>query len=84
MNVIFLQGKVNINAVSVNIYYSLCVFGAKLGKGSVNLAFVQFFKLHTHNLYILKHCTNIFYIFYFPDLNQSVFYFILYNISAVF
>ena len=42
---------------------SLCVFGAKLWKSSVNLTFIPVFKPHTHKLYILRHCTNIFYIY---------------------
>ena len=41
---------------------SLCVFGAKLGKDSVDLAFIPDFKPHAHKLYILRHCLNIFYI----------------------
>ena len=41
----------------------LCVFGAKLWKSSVNLTYIPVFKPHTHKLYILRHCTNIFYIY---------------------
>jgi hypothetical protein len=38
---------------------SLCVFGTKLRKDSVNFASIPVFKPHTHKLYILRHCTNI-------------------------
>jgi hypothetical protein len=38
------------------------LFGAKLGKCSVNLAFIPVFKPHTHKLYILRHCTNSVYL----------------------
>ena len=38
------------------------VFGAKMGKGSLNLTFIPVFNPHTHKLYILRHCTNIVYI----------------------
>ena len=60
INVIFLQYKHNINAVSYNI--KLEWNGTKLGKGSVNLAFIPIFKLQAHKLYIWRHCTNIVYI----------------------
>ena len=36
---------------SLKIYTVLCVFSAKLGKGSVNFAFVPGLKPHTHKLY---------------------------------
>jgi hypothetical protein len=32
--------------------YNLCLFGGKLGKGLVNLAFIPAFKPYTHKLYI--------------------------------
>ena len=35
------------------------IFGSKLGKGSVNLAFILVFKPNTHKLYIFTHCTNV-------------------------
>jgi hypothetical protein len=44
-------------------YNKVCVFGSKLGNDSVNLSFVPVFKPHTHTLYILRHCTNIVYVF---------------------
>ena len=47
---------------------SLCVFGAKLGKDSVDLTFISVFKPHTRKFYILRHCINIFYIL----LNKKV------------
>jgi hypothetical protein len=41
----------------------LCVFGTKLGKGLVDIAFIPVYKPHTRKLlYIFRHCTNIVFI----------------------
>jgi hypothetical protein len=36
---------------------------------SVNISFIPVFKPHTHKLYILRHCTNIVYLFPLQHLN---------------
>jgi hypothetical protein len=40
-------------------------------KISVNLAFIPVFKPHTRTVYILKHCTDIVYIWQLPSNSQT-------------
>jgi len=54
-HVIFLQDKHNMNAV----FWDVKVYVYSLVKGYVYLDFVLIIKPHTHELYILRHWTNI-------------------------
>jgi hypothetical protein len=67
--------KVALKTINQPNHLLLLLFGTKLKTGSMNLAFIPVFKPHTHKLYILRHCTNIVYIYMtIIDCLMSIFF----------